>query len=219
MTEANEFDLSQSLNRGVVLLSQLDLRKRRRCLSNRVIRSLAIETGKLAPGVEYWICESPASLNAKRMQLDEREGRLPPGFCESVPFCISMIGSLNGYVAFPKRRAPLLARSAIDRSGLLDFIPVHGGVTWALKDEFACVYGFDTQHFDSERVPRDDKLWIRWQCKILYQSILRTAKVERAFRRSRNPEDRIRIAQSIVDIIPEENMGMGALLRLISGEI
>ena len=125
---------------------------------NAYLRSHAIEIGEVAPGVEYWIVGSPMDEEFRRMQASELAGELPSGFCERSSIG-EMVGSLNGYVAFPKRRAPLRVPKLFDeKNGLLDYIPVHGGVTYSCKDATGCVFGFDTAHFGSKFIPRTERL-------------------------------------------------------------
>jgi hypothetical protein len=103
--------------------------------------------------------------------------------------------------------------------GILDYIPVHGGVTYAVKDQTACVYGFDTLHYDSESVPRTERPWIAWQCRILYESILFAAKIERNYLRAVTEPQRARILQPLLDLVPEQDPSIGAILRLLTGEL
>ena len=66
--------------------------------------------------------------------------------------------ALNGYVAFPKRHAP---RLPVNYQNLVQYMPIHGGVTYVRKDSYAAVWGFDTMHLDSAALPRTDCDWMR----------------------------------------------------------
>jgi hypothetical protein len=149
------------------------------------------------------------------MRADEAAGQLPPGFCNSIPTYMSMEGALNGYVAFDKRHAPLIARD----EGILSYLPVHGGVTYAVKDSCACVYGFDTAHVISDHMPRTERPWIAWQCRVLYESILLAATLERRYLRAQTNSEKARILQPLLDLVPEEELGTGALLNILCREL
>ncbi len=185
---------------------------------NALLRRVAVEIGELAPGIEYWIVDNPTNESIRNMRRREASGDLPKGFCDSMSTLMAMEGAFNGYVAFPKRRAPLKART-FDDLGILDYIPVHGGVTYAVKDATACVYGFDTCHINSDSVPRTEKPWIAWQCRVLYEGILKAAKIEKQYLRAQTNGVRAEILQPLVDMIPEEEMGIGALLHIIGGKL
>jgi hypothetical protein len=179
---------------------------------NALIRASAVEIGTLAPGVEYWIAESPLSMEFAKMQEAERAGALPEGFCEH-SFLGTLAGALNGYVAFPKRCAPLRSRGT---DGVVAFIKVHGGVSYHFKDRCACVLGFDTGHLNSQYVPRTDKQWIAWQCRVLYEGILRAAEIEEQYLRAQTDEARERIVEPLVAMIPEEDPGFEAMMQMLA---
>jgi hypothetical protein len=127
--------------------------------------------------------------------------------------------ALNGYVAFPKRRAPHIPPGT---GSLTSYIPVHGGVTYASKDSFAAVWGFDTMHSGSEHEPRGDKDWILANCVILYRGLLLAAKLWPEFRRA-GRDRRMVLAQQLLDLIPEqplmEKLGFEALINLMCGKV
>jgi hypothetical protein len=206
-----------SLKEAQRLMAKMQLRKvpaAKVLRRNEYIKSQAVETGEIAPGVEYWIVESPLGEEYEKLKQAEAEGRLPPGYCEN-SFFKDMAGALNGYVAFPKRRAPL--RTYRDNDGLIEYIPVHGGVSYYRKDATACVFGFDTGHFNSRFMPIRDKAWIKWQCKVLYEGVLKAAAIEDQYRRASSNDARAEILQPLVDLIPEEELGTGALIRIMFG--
>jgi len=104
--------------------------------------------------------------------------------------------ALNGYVAFPKRKAPKIPRTA---NGIVRYIPVHGGVTWGRKDGFACVWGFDTGHHNSLEVPRTDPDWIMKECLILLAGIRKAEELFPRYKRA-GREERLEIGQMIYDV-------------------
>lgn len=128
--------------------------------------------------------------------------------------------ALNGYVAFPKRNAP---RLPANRTGnIVQYIPVHGGITWARKDSYAAVWGFDTGHYGSEKQPRTDKDWIRAHCWVLYRGLLAAEKLWPEFERA-SRDRRAEIADELLGLIEEqpmlEKMGFEAMIGLLFGRI
>lgn len=219
-------DVGSTLGELTLVLNQIKRRQRDRVLQaraarrdaprlvprgshNAVLKALAIEKGELAPGVEYWLVDNPMTAEWMRMQDREAAGLLPKGFCESLPILQRMVAGFNGYVAFPKRNAPLKAR---ELTGLIEAIPVHGGVTYVCKDKTAAVYGFDTCHHNSEHVPRYDRTWMKWQCQVLYEGLLMARKIEDRYLKA-GLSERAELLQPLVDLVPEQEIGTGLLLR------
>jgi len=79
----------------------------------------------------------------------------------------------NGYVVFPRR--PVKEKGY---RGILTYVPVHGGITYAKPYKRGIVYGFDTGHFDSDKYPIGDENWIKKQIKIMIVGILKAKEVE-----------------------------------------
>ena len=86
------------------------------------------------------------------------------------------VGHLNGYCEFPKK--PVREN---DYSGILSYVPVHGGITYANAEEGGkMVYGFDTVHAgDDEGHPEfKDPDWILEEAKRMAIAIQTCAKYE-----------------------------------------
>ena len=79
----------------------------------------------------------------------------------------------NGYVCFPKRPT-----QETGYNGLLTYVPVHGGITYAEADDTGMVYGFDTMHDRSEQYPITDPKWIKAQCEVMARGVLLAAELE-----------------------------------------
>jgi hypothetical protein len=176
---------------------------------NRYIRSIALTVEPIGKrGAELWITYSNMRETWLRMQDDPfmREHCNPD--------------ALNGYVAFPKRHAPKLPVTVRD---LVQYIPVHGGVTWACKDSLATVYGFDTGHAGSEKLPIADQDWIKYQCYVLYHGLEVAEQLWPAFRRERDVHKRAEMAQKLIDIEPaadgplHKRLGFTALITTFFG--
>lgn len=89
----------------------------------------------------------------------------------------------NGYVAFPTR--PTVEQGY---DGILTYVPVHGGITFADQFDEGMVYGFDTGHCDSDKVPRTDVEWVKKQIRLMIAGIKEAAKVEKQYLTSKRNE-------------------------------
>ena len=130
--------------------------------------------------------------------------------------------ALNGYVAFDKRHAP---RVGDGTGNIVQYIPVHGGVTYAEKDSYAAVWGFDTMHCRSEEEPRTDPAWILANCYVLYRGLKLGAELWPEFRRA-NCARRAELAQQLIDLNEEQSgqplhqrLGFEALINLMTGQV
>jgi hypothetical protein len=183
---------------------------------NRVIAeaTLVREPIPNSGGAEIWITYHAGREEFLRMREDPVLKRLMlSGTTEFLD-----PDALNGYVAFPKRRAP---RIPGNHENLVQYIPVHGGVTYARKDSYAAVWGFDTMHHGSEQQPRTDRDWIRGQCLILFYGLRLGAKLWPEFRRAPRAR-RVELAQGMFDLLPggdARDLGFTALLNLLTGKV
>ena len=123
-------------------------------------------------------------------------------------------GSYNGYVVFPKR--PVKQR---EYEGILNYVPVHGGITYANYDKLGMVYGFDTNHYNSDNFPKEDFKWIKQQCEIMIEGILIASDVEKEYRKSKSNKEKTEYIQKVADINPTNDLGFGAMLNLLSGKL
>ena len=125
------------------------------------------------------------------------------------------LGGFNGYVLFPKRPVKEPAYG-----GILTYVPVHGGITYAEEDGDGIVYGFDTGHCDSESYPIRETEWIKGQCKIMLAAIKRAAELEDKYLLAcGDNEARAEIADEIGDIQPGQKMNTMAILNALSGRL
>lgn len=128
--------------------------------------------------------------------------------------------ALNGYVAFPKRSAPRLPRN--DTGNIVQYIPVHGGVTWACKDGYMAVWGFDSGHHGSEREPRTEPDWIRANCWILYRGLMLAEQLWPQFRRA-SQQRRAELADQLLALVEEQplmdKLGFQALISTLFGKV
>lgn len=122
----------------------------------------------------------------------------------------------NGYVAFPKR--PTIEEGY---GGILTYVPVHGGITYASEGKFGMVYGFDTAHSDSEEKPRMDKKWIKMQCEKMIKGILKAAEVEKKYLTAKKQETKAKYAQVVLDTdeTKEDHYNFGIGIAALSGRL
>lgn len=173
------------------------------------MKDMAIETGDLGNGVEYWIV--PNSI----MQ-EQASSKL---FAESY----NKLAGLNGYIIFPKR--PL---KELGYDGIVVYVPVHGGITFAAQLDEGFVYGFDTAHHNSEDFPRMDPVWIKEQCLIMLMGILRAQEVEKKYLKCTTSNGRIKHIQRVTEVgnmpglqvgADKSEVSIGALSNILSGEL
>jgi hypothetical protein len=103
--------------------------------------------------------------------------------------------------------------------GIIPHVPVHGGITYFVKDDLGADYGFDTAHYNSELIPRNDTDFMRWQCRVLYEGVLLAAKLERAYQRAQTNQRRLQIIAPLLELVPEQEPNFGQMVRALSGEI
>ncbi len=187
--------------------------RKRPMTRNMFVAEAAFIIEPLAPHAELWITYTPRRDEALRIRADEK-------LREALPIVAKFMDpdALNGYVAFDKRHAP---RVPAGDKNLVQYIPVHGGITYAAKDHLAAVWGFDTMHYLSENQPRTDPDWIRANCHVLYRGLLLCEMRWKEFRRAKR-ERKMEIVQEILDLVPEQSikdMGTMALLNTLMGKI
>jgi hypothetical protein len=126
-----------------------------------------------------------------------------------------MENTLNGYALFKKR--PVREQGY---SGILTYVPVHGGITYAHEDESGMCYGFDTLHYDSKEYPRKDEGWIKKQIRIMVRGILVAKKVEKNYLRCITNKGKAKWAQMVQDVGEQKQRNnFGVCINLLSGQL
>jgi hypothetical protein len=121
----------------------------------------------------------------------------------------------NGYVVFPERPV-----KQSGYGGLLVYVPVHGGITYAEEDEVGCVYGFDTGHFDSGSFPNKEIPWILSQCEVMIRGIRLAAILEDAYLLAEGDnETRLEICQQFQDLQPSQSKNFMVCVNLLAGNL
>ena len=121
---------------------------------------------------------------------------------------------LNGYVVFPKRpvREP-------GYDGILAYVPVHGGITYAEADDLGMVYGFDTAHYDSDEFPRYDHDWVKGQIKVMLDGIKKAAEIEDKYLACKTNKGKAKHCDAVRAVAPETKLGFGAMINFMSGKL
>jgi len=128
----------------------------------------------------------------------------------------------NGYVRFPKR--PFRERGY---DGIVQYVPVHGGITFAEEDlDGSMVYGFDTNHAGDEG--RDDELdnhvYLIRQCHLMGEAIRILRRYERRYKR-RTALGRARLLDDLSRRVLghlggpiRPDMNTGVIIRMLTGK-
>ena len=119
-----------------------------------------------------------------------------------------------GYVRLPE--------SPIDSyDGIMAYVPVHGGLTYAHRDDDgSVVFGFDCAHYNSEQFPINDEGWLKQECRDMVDGILAAIAVCKQYEEEPNDDKRATIAQAVVDASSQpKEIGFSGLLQLMGGKV
>jgi len=168
-------------------------------LSKAVGRGFVKVNGKKYP---YYLYKNPL--------WDNQWGEVPESSKKFLPK-----GGYNGYVLFRKR--PTIEEGY---RGILTYVPVHGGITYANSQDGGMMYGFDTSHHDSDSYPTRNRQWIRHQIVVMTKGILMAKKYERSYLKTRSNKQRAVVAQRVVNVgKPKHQFNMGIALNLLGGRL
>ena len=106
--------------------------------------------------------------------------------------------------------------------GFLTYIPVHGGITYAKKDEYGYVYGFDCVHSGDEDNPNlKDINYIAKQCELLGDMLFYCKEHKDKYDKANTNQEKSIIIQDFIEKFPqaEQKLNFGALINLIGGKI
>lgn len=126
-----------------------------------------------------------------------------------------------GYVRFPKR--PLKEQGY---DGVVTYVPVHGGVTFAREDADGMVYGFDCAHAGDERDPRvTDLTWLRAECGRLASGIVAAIGVEESYLLAGDASSRAAVIDEYHATLADRGINFeltdnfGAMINALTGSI
>jgi hypothetical protein len=122
---------------------------------------------------------------------------------------------LCGYTAFEKTQIPA-AWLGNEGADALQYLDVHGGITYADADDDYAIFGFDCAHAgDADRVEFSDHVFVLTLAKRMRQQMEEYAKRIEEWR-SADRAGRIRIIEEIRGN-SSEGLGFGALIDAIGG--
>lgn len=124
---------------------------------------------------------------------------------------------LCGYVALPLTSVPAEWHGNYDADAL-QYLAVHGGLTYAEKENDAAVFGFDCAHAGDDHDPElRDPVHVMALARQMKQQIL--AYAERIDEwRAANRERRTEITQEIIDSAARPvDIGFGGMIDMLAG--
>ena len=141
---------------------------------------------------------------------------------DGVTLFIVKYGHYCGYCRFAER--PVKEQ---EYSGFLDYVPVHGGITYAVQDEGGMVYGFDcAHHLDAGDPKCSDKVWLRAECEKMAAGIRAAAIFEDRYLSAMTNEAKAKIIDEYHEHMEREcearfdlRDNFGAMLNLLSGSL
>lgn len=128
----------------------------------------------------------------------------------------------NGYVRFPSN--PFKKHEGYN--GILKYVPVHGGLTFAEEDwDGSMVYGFDCAHADDgARAEFYDEVWLKEHCEMMGKAITICAWYESKYLNTKTDETRAQVIEEMTTEI-EKKVGLefnvqdnfGAMITVLCG--
>lgn len=129
-------------------------------------------------------------------------------------------GTYCGYVRFPKR--PTIEESY---KGILTYVPVHGGITYAEENKDGMVYGFDCNHaYDASNPSLKDMDWLKAECHRMAKCISIAAAHEEEYLAA-SDEGKADVIDAYHARLKEENIefvftdNFGAMINVLFGEL
>jgi hypothetical protein len=124
-----------------------------------------------------------------------------------------------GYVRFTER--PVREEGY---HGVLEYAPVHGGITYARSDEAGMVYGFDCAHAGDDTDPKTrDLAWLRAECERMGTAIRAAAEIEESYLLAAGSEAKAKVLDEYRSRMfaagCDEGFNMGVALKLMSGQL
>lgn len=134
--------------------------------------------------------------------------------CRGMHYC--------GYVRFPERPVQELSYF-----GILTYVPVHGGITYAeMSDDKNMVYGFDCGHVNDESNPNLKNIeWLKTECELMAEAIKIAAKYEDEYLQTSDKE-RADVLQKYYDETESKfgrgfnpTANFGVMMNLLGGSL
>lgn len=123
------------------------------------------------------------------------------------------MGHKCGYARFP-------AEFPIDdyNVGVMKFVPVHGGITYAKRDKDGTViFGFDAAHDNSPPHEEQTDEWLTKQCRVMIQGVRMAPTLNPEFAKAETPEERGKVADKVCGLARDQQMNFGSMIWLMAG--
>ncbi len=128
----------------------------------------------------------------------------------------------NGYCRF--RHKPVIEEGY---NGILNYVPVHGGITYCHHSKGVSTYGFDTAHSDDENNPLCRNIeWIEFQCRLMSESIRIASRFEPEYLKHKDRLVRAYVVDKFHRAILKktgQNFNLtnnfGAMINLLCGDV
>lgn len=163
-----------------------------------------------------YLVESPLHAERERMKVD-----LPEVYARvyGISRSLARMGRFNGYVQFPK--LPVVAPGY---KGILDYVQVHGGITY-FQDwwDGSVTYGFDTAHTQSMEMFEivNDLDWMMQETEAMARGIMIAARFEPYYLRANDDnQKKARVLDRMshfTQIDPSSNVAV--MINLLSGHL
>lgn len=133
------------------------------------------------------------------------------------------VGGVPHYCGYVKFRERPMKEPGY--KGILTYAPVHGGITYAEKDDGGMVYGFDCGHAgDYERPELQNEEWLGEECFRMARAIQLAAKYEDDYLTA-NDEARAKVIQRYHDELATQGLkfdlknNFGAMINVLFGDL
>ena len=126
-----------------------------------------------------------------------------------------------GYARFPKRPV-----REVGYYGILSYVPVHGGITYARQDDEGMVYGFDCAHAgDEEKSWLKDEAWLMAECERMAFAIQWARWFELPYRMAWSNNLKAKVIGGYHALLRRRGIefeltdNFGAMLNLLAGDL
>lgn len=133
---------------------------------------------RIPSGHDYFKLVCQREVNGVELMVISRVREVPTwnwDKSELLPYADwDSVTQYNGYCRF--RKKPVHERGY---AGILNYVPVHGGITYTEHKLGVSTYGFDTAHADDENNPLVRNVeWVEYQCMVMARGIQIAAQFE-----------------------------------------
>ena len=140
---------------------------------------------------------------------------------DGIRFCIAKagLGHYCGYCTFPHR--PVREHGY---NGFMEYVPVHGHITYAAVEQTGTTYGFDCAHAGDDEDPNcQDEQWVKVECERMAEAIKLAVVYEPAYLEAGTNEEKAAIIDAYHEQLREHGIefcltdNFGALINVLGG--